>query len=227
MNDKAVSYGAGHRERLRKKFLAGKLADYELVELLLAYAIPRCDVKPIARSLMNKFGGIHHIVSAPIDALTATVGIKENTAVLIKLIYEIMIMSHRGGMADTPIFHDYQRLSDYCKTLLTGKTVEEFHVIYLGADYKLLRDDTHSAGTIDWAAVYPREILKRALELNARSVVLMHNHPVSNTSFSTQDIEITNTIKKLMASVEIDLFDHLLLSANGIVHSAKNMFLIK
>lgn len=226
MDSKDSSYRSGHRIRLREKFLAGKLVDYELLELLLTYALPRIDVKPIARSLLKKYGGIHQVLNAPIESLVTNQGIKENSAVLIKLIHEMMLVDYRNHMADAPIFHDYKRVSDYSLQLLSGKSVEEFHVLYLGPNYKLLSDDLHSSGTLDWAAVYPREILKRALGLNARSVILMHNHPTPGTAFSTPDIEITADIKKILATVDIELFDHILVTG-GIVHSAKNMFLVK
>ncbi|MDR0726540.1 MAG: JAB domain-containing protein [Rickettsiales bacterium] len=124
------------------------------------------------------------------------------------------------------MFHDYKKITEYCRLLLCGKKVEEFHVLYLDSDYRLLSDDLHSSGTVDWAAVYPREILKRALEVNASSVIMLHNHPVSKTSFSIADIEITSDVRNILKNVDIDLFNHLLVSGN-IVYSAKNMFLIK
>jgi DNA repair protein RadC len=226
LDSKNSSFRIGHRERLRKKFLQGKLVDYELLELLLTYAIPRCDVKPLARELIEIFGGTYGILTAPIDSLIKVRGIKENTAVLIKLIHELMVIGHKSYLIDKPIFHDYQKLSEYCKLLLSGKHVEEFHILYLDAHYRLLADDLHSSGTIDWTAVYLREIIKRSLELNARSVVMLHNHPNANTSFSTDDVKITMEIKKILASIDVNLFDHLLVSGN-IVYSAKNMFLIK
>lgn len=206
--------------------MEGKLADYELMELLLTYAIPRRDVKPIARELIKTFGGIHQILTASVDALAKVNGIKENTAILIKLIHEIIITDHRICLTEAPIFHDDKRLVNYCKDMLSGKPVEELHVLYLNSDYKLIVDDLHSSGTINWAAVYPREILKRALELNSRSIVMMHNHPGSGTSFSTDDIKVTNETRRVLASVDIEVHDHLLVSG-GIVHSMKNMFLFK
>lgn len=220
------SFRIGHRERLRQKFLMGKLTDYKILELLLMYAIPRCDVKPLSRELLKTFGGVHNVIMAPIESLTKVRGIKENTAVLIKVIHELMIASHKSHLIQTPIFHDYQKLSEYCRLLLSGKPVEEFHVLYLDPNYRLLSDDLHSSGTIDWAAVYPREIVKRALDLNAASIVMVHNHPSGTTSFSSDDINITGDVKNILASVDVALFDHLLVSGS-IVYSAKNMFLIK
>ncbi|MBN1324848.1 MAG: RadC family protein [Alphaproteobacteria bacterium] len=226
MNSKDVSYRLGHRERLRKKFSDGKLVDYELLELLLTYAIPRCDVHQLARELIDNYGSLYNIITTPYESLLKNKGIKENTAIFIKSIHEIMMRGMKNYLSDKPIFHDYQKLSEYCKLMLHGKNVEEFHILYLDSEYKLLFDDLHSSGTTDWAAVYPREILKRALELNAMSIVMLHNHPQSQTSFSLADIEITTELRNILKSVNIDLFDHLLVSGN-IVYSAKNMFLIK
>ncbi|MDR0741278.1 MAG: hypothetical protein LBF28_00705, partial [Rickettsiales bacterium] len=148
---------------MRQKFLKNKLADYELLELLLAYAIPRRDVRPLARELMKIFGGVYNILTAPIESLINIRGVKENTAIFIKSIYELMMLGHKSYLSDTPIFHDYQKLSEYCKLLLSGKPVEEFHLLYLDSNYRLLSDDLHSSGTVDWAAIYPREVVKRAL----------------------------------------------------------------
>lgn len=220
------SYRSGHRERLRKKFLQNKLADYELLELLLSYAIPRIDVKPLARELITKYGCVQKVLSASFESLIENKGIKENAAVLIKMIHKMMILDYKNYLDDTPIFHDYKKLSEYCRLLLSSKQIEEFHILYLDSNYKLLSDDLHSSGTVDWAAVYTREIVKRALELNAHSVVMMHNHPMSGKSFSTDDIEITASLKGILSGVGIELFDHLLVSGD-IVYSAKNMFLIK
>ena len=192
----------------------------------MTYAIPRCDVRPLAHQLMEHYGNLYNIITASNESLMKISGIKENTAIFIKSIHEVMKRGSKDYLHNKPIFHDYQKLSEYCKLLLYGKQIEEFHILYLDSEYRLLSDDMHSSGTIDWAAVYPREILKRALEFNASSIVMLHNHPNSMTSFSTQDIEITMDVKNLLKTVNIELFDHLLVSGN-IVYSAKNMFLIK
>ncbi|MDR1361497.1 MAG: DNA repair protein RadC [Rickettsiales bacterium] len=225
MTDKN-SYAAGHRARLREKFMQHKLMDYEVLELLLIYAIPRIDVKPLAKKLLAKFGGVHRIITADIDELEKVPGIGRNTAIFIKAIYEIMLLDYKNYLDATPVFRDYDRLIDYCKLQLLGKQVEEFHILYLDDDYRLLSDDIHSIGTIDWAAVYPREILKRALDISARSVILLHNHPSGSSSFSSDDLEITEEIKSKLSAADIGVFDHLLVSGD-IVYSAKNMFLLK
>ncbi|MBO8406924.1 MAG: RadC family protein [Proteobacteria bacterium] len=221
-----LSFHSGHRERLRQKFLDNNLADYELLELLLSFVIPRRDVRPLARGLMKKFGGIYPILSAPIDKLTEFRGIGRNTAIFIKTVHKIMLQGYKCELETQKVFHNERALLNYCLLLLGGKSKEESHVLYLGPDYRLLADDLHSVGTNDWAAIYPREILKRALELNALSVLLVHNHPTPLTTFSTEDIKLTADVQSLLNSGDIRLHDHYLVSG-GIVYSARNMFLLK
>lgn len=225
-DDKDLSFHIGHRERLRQKFLDDKLADYELLELLLSFVIPRRDVRPLARGLVEKFGGVYQVITAPIDSLTKFKGIGRNTAIFIKAIHKIMMVGYKSSLDKATIFHNEKILTNYCLLLMAGKTKEEIHILYLDDDRRLLADDLHSIGTVDWAAAYPREILKRALELNAKSIVMLHNHPKPNTSFSTDDIKLTEQVKNLLATVDIDVHDHYVVSG-GIVYSARNMFLLK
>ncbi len=225
-DDKDLSFHIGHRERLRQKFLDDKLADYELLELLLSFVIPRRDVRPLARGLVEKFGGVYQVITAPIGSLTKFKGIGRNTAIFIKAIHKIMMVGYKSSLDKATIFHNEKILTNYCLLLMAGKTKEEIHILYLDDDRRLLADDLHSIGTVDWAAAYPREILKRALELNAKSIVMLHNHPKPNTSFSTDDIKLTEQVKDLLATVDIDVHDHYVVSG-GIVYSARNMFLLK
>ena len=224
--EKDLSFRSGHRERLRQKFLADKLTDYELLELLLSFVIPRRDVRPLARGLIDKFGSVYQVITAAIDSLIEYKGIGRNTAIFIKAIHKIMLAGYKSNLDNVTIFHNEKILTNYCLLLMTGKTKEEIHILYLDEDRRLLADDLHSVGTVDWAAAYPREILKRALELNAKSIVMLHNHPKPNTSFSTEDIKLTEQVRDLLANVDIDVHDHYVVSG-GIVYSARNMFLIK
>ena len=223
--DEIQSLQQGHRARLRKKFLDGQLADYEILELLLTYAIPRRDVRTLSRQLFKKYGGIHQLLSASMESLTANDGIKENTATLFKLIHKLTQMEYKQVLGTNPIFHNFEKLENYCKSILCGKTIEEFHVFYLDSEFKLIEDQLHSSGTIDWAAVYVREIIKHALDLNARSIVLLHNHPSAYTSFSSQDIQITQELEAALNKLDIGLYDHLLLSGD-VIYSARNMHLL-
>ena len=225
MPDKDENFYAGHRDRLRAKFLNGQLADYEKLELLLAYAIPRRDVRPLARSLVKQFGGVYQVLSASVDDLMAVKGIGNNTAVFIKLVQQMMTINYRGQLKETPIFHNETILHNYCRIIVAGKIVEELHILYLDSNLKLVADEIHSTGTVDSSAVYPREIARRALELNARSIVMVHNHPTSNNSFSRDDIEITTLVRSVLAGLNIELYDHFVVSGD-IVYSARQMHLI-
>ncbi len=215
----------GHRARLRQKFLDGQLAEYEMLELLLTYAIPRRDVRMLSRQLYKKYGDIRHLLDAPMESLINNDGIKENTAVFFKLIHKLTELEYRKILDKAPIFHNYEILENYCKILLIGKQIEEFHVFYLDGQYKLIFDELHSSGTVDWAAVYVREIVKKALDLNARSVVLLHNHPSEGCSFSTPDIQITQELENTLEKLNIKLYDHLLVSGD-VIYSARNMRLL-
>ncbi len=224
--EKDLSFRTGHRERLRQKFLDDKLADYELLELLLSFVIPRRDVRPLARALIDKFGSVYQVITAPAESLMSFNGVGRNVAIFIKAIHKIMIAGYKSNLDKVTIFHNEKVLTNYCLLLMGGKTKEEIHVLYLDNNNRLLADDLHSVGTVDWAAAYPREILKRALELNAKSIVLLHNHPTPNTSFSTEDIRLTEQVRDLLSAVGIEVYDHYVVSG-GIVYSARNMFLLK
>lgn len=221
-----IDFHIGHRDRLRQKFLDGHLADYEKLELLLAYVIPRRDVRPLARGLMQKFGSINQVLAASLDALVAYKGVGRNTAIFLKLIHSILCDGYKHELKDKPVFHNRVIFDNYCKTQMAGKMVEEFHILYLDNNRRLLDDWLHSTGTIDWSAVYPREILRRGLELNARFVILLHNHPVSGKGPSTEDIEMTDELTEYLAHADIILDDHYVVS-NGILFSARDLSLLK
>ncbi|MCR4917637.1 MAG: DNA repair protein RadC [Alphaproteobacteria bacterium] len=215
-----ISLCAGHRERLRQNFLDDKLPCYEVLELLLSYAIPRKDVRPLSRMLFKRFGGMYQILSASINELTSVPGMGKNTAIFIKVIQKIMLEGYKSELSERPVFHNKNLFDSYCKLMLGSSPIEEMHVLYLDINRKLLLDDTHSVGTTDWTAIHPREIIRKALDLQAKFVILVHNHPKNNTSFSTQDIEITNEIRALLQGVGIILDDHYVVSG-GILYSLK------
>ena len=219
------SLQSGHRARLRKKFLDDELKDYEILELLLTYAIPRRDVRALSRQLFNKYGSIPKLLASPIESLMENDGVKENTATFFKVIHKLTQMEYESKLKAVPIFHDYNRLINYCKVLLDGKTVEEFHILYLDGQYRLIKDELHSSGTITWAAVYIREIAKKALDLNAQSIIMIHNHPGSDNTFSQDDIKTTLELEDALSKLGITLYDHLLVSS-GVFYSARNMHLL-
>ncbi len=224
-NDELQSLQNGHRARLRKKFLDGQLADYEILELLLTYSIPRRDVRILARQLYKKYASIPNLLAEPIESLMENEGIKENTAVLFKVIHKILELEYKSVLVKGPIFHDVASLIGYCRTLVAGKQVEEFHVLYLDSQNGLIKETLHSTGTRDWASVYVREVVKQALDLNAQGVLLLHNHPTPHVSFSKDDIEITKTLELALSQVDITLHDHLLVSGD-LFYSARNLGLL-
>ena len=226
MPNKDKNFYAGHRERLREKFMNNKLADYEKLELLLGYAIPRRDVRPLARALVNNFGGVYQVITAPIEDLIAFDGIGKNTAVFIKLVQQMMQIGYMGQIKESPVFHDEAALHNYCRITFAEKQVEELHVLYLDNDLKLITDEMHTIGTINSSMVYPREIARRALDLNARSVVMVHNHPTSINAFSQDDLDITLETQAILKSLGINLYDHLLVS-NDSVYSMRALYMIQ
>jgi len=216
----------GHRARLRRDFLDGKTTDVDKLELLLASWRPRCDVRPVARRLMENFGSVYQILNAPIPELMKIKGVGEQTAILLKVVRDFKLSDYRSQMQEDTVFRDPTALSNYCKLHLGERDVEEFHIFYLNADMCLIMDETHSVGTLDWANVCVREIVKHALDLKARSVVFAHNHPASEHDFSIQDIDMTTQIRTTLNDVDVDVYDHILVAA-GRVYSARNMFLLQ
>jgi len=223
--DEKENFYSGHRDRLREKFLSGHLADYEKLELLLTYVIPRRDVRPLARGLVNKFGGVYQVLSASIDDLVSFKGIGRNTAVFIKLVHQMMQIGYKKQLNENPVFHNESILHNYCRSILCGKLVEEMHVLYLDSELKLMADDLHTIGTINASDVYPREIARRALQLNARSVVMVHNHPASGNSFSSDDKDATIKTMRVLETLGIELYDHILVT-NDMVFSMRGMHML-
>ena len=216
----------GHRQRLRDKFVNGDLADYELVELLLCYAIPRCDVRKRAHQLMEKYGGIYQILTAPLASLQSQPGMGEHSAILFKAAHQAMIRGYKYCLTNNSVYYDEKALLNYCRLQVGGQPVEELHILYLNADSFLLEDEKHSRGTTNESAVYPREIVKRALELEARKIIMVHNHPTPQKSFSGPDIDMTLQMQTILANVGIDLLDHYVVSG-GIVYSARETGFLK
>lgn len=220
MNTQKKPSAAGHRERLRNKLTHTQLADYELLELVIGGWIPRCDVRERARMLIKEFGGVHQALCQPIDALTRIPGIGKTTAERIQALHELMLLDFKGVLTTDSIMHNYKVLVNYCLNLVYGKKIEEFHVMYLDGKLRMLQSDLHSTGTLTWSAVYSREIVRRAIELNAHHVILLHNHPTAGVEFSPQDAEITTELKNRLAAIDVDIYDHYLVSG-GILYSAR------
>lgn len=218
--DNDLALRAGHRERLRQNFLDNNIAKYELLELLLSYAIPRHDVRPLSRLLYKKFGGIYPILSASVQELMNVPGVGKNVAIFIKVVQQIMLEGYKCKMSDVTIFHSEEQFNNYCLLMLSEKHIEELHVLYLDTDGRLLEDELHSTGSLDYTELHNREIIKKAISLDAKFIVLVHNHPKPNSSFSSQDVEATKLLRDALHTVEIVLYDHYVVSG-GIVYSMK------
>ncbi|MCL2017335.1 MAG: hypothetical protein FWG80_00985 [Alphaproteobacteria bacterium] len=222
-NKKSKDYRHGHRERVFEKLdsCSDPLSENEVLEALLFYAIPRIDTKPVARELLKKFGGFYGVLTASSEKLLAVPGIGSKTARLIKLIRNASTMKYENMAANVPIFHESEKFENYCRLEFMGKTEEEFHIIYMDAGYRMLAKDIHSRGTSDETAAYPIKMAKRAIELNAKVMAIMHNHPGGTGQFSDDDIKTTADLKRKLDALEIVLYDHYLV-ADGKIYSAKN-----
>ncbi|MBO4582724.1 MAG: RadC family protein [Alphaproteobacteria bacterium] len=228
MKDKSLelSLRAGHRDRLRQKFLDGELATYEIMELILGYAIPRKDVRPIARMLYKKFGGTFPILCAPIEDLEKVPGLGHNTAIFIKAMQKILVDGYKSSAAEKPIFHNMEQFYNYAHLMLGGKPTEEMHVLYLDKNLHLLKDELHSTGTVDCTVLYDKEVVKNALDMDAKFVALIHNHPIPGMGFSEADVDLTKQLKNALLNVRIQLYDHFVVSG-GVMYSMKEQFLLK
>ncbi|MEI8147406.1 MAG: DNA repair protein RadC, partial [Alphaproteobacteria bacterium] len=170
----------GHRERLRQRFRdagAETFADYELLELVLFRSIPRRDVKPLAKTLIKRFGSFGEVMAAPINLLVEVEGVSEGVATDLKLIQAASVRIGRGAVASRPVLSSWSTVIDYCRTAMGFESRELFRVLYLDRRNALIADEIQGEGTVDHTPVYPREVVKRALELSATAIILVHNHP--------------------------------------------------
>ena len=209
----------GHRDRLRARFLEGgveALADYELLELYLFRSIPRRDVKPIAKDMMDVFGSFGAVISAPISRLAEIKGISEKTALDLKIIQAAAQKIGKQTVMNRPVLSSWSALLDYCRSVMQFEEKEQFRVLFLDRKNRLIADEILGQGTIDRAPVYPREIIKRALELGSTAIILAHNHPSGDPTPSGSDIEMTANIVGAAKAINISVHDHLIIGRNDI-----------
>jgi DNA repair protein RadC len=227
MNDEAAHYH-GHRERLRKRFLeAGDeaLADYELLELILFRAIPRRDVKPLAKALLKKFGSFAEVIAAPTRRLLEVEGVSESVATEFKIVEASAKRFARGQIKKRHSLGSWSEVIDYCRTAMAFEDHEEFRVLFLDRKNGLIADESQGSGTVDHTPVYPREVVKRALELAASAIILVHNHPSGDPTPSTQDVKMTLDIIAMAAPLGVTVHDHIIVGRQGHV-SLRGMRLI-
>jgi len=208
---------SGHRNRLRERFLkAGSdLADYELIELLLFAAMPRRDVKPIAKALLTRFGSFAGVLNADAQALTEVNGIGQTAAVSLMAVREGAVRLLQSEVMNQPVLSNWQSLMDYCRAAMGHGKVEQFRILFLNRKNMLIADELQQQGTVDHTPVYPREVIKRALDLGASALILVHNHPSGDPSPSQADIEMTKELQAAGEKLGISLHDHIVVSKSG------------
>jgi DNA repair protein RadC len=216
--DKAKPHYHGHRERLRKRFQdagAQAIADYELLELVLFRAIPVRDVKPLAKDLIAEFGSFAEVISAPIERLKKVKGLGEAAATDLKIMHAVAGRMTQGAVNKREILSSWPAVLDYCRTKLAFDDKESFHVLFLDKRNQLIRGETQQTGTVDHTPVYPREVVKRALELSATAIILVHNHPSGDPTPSRADIQMTKSIIDVAQPLGIAVHDHIIVGKDG------------
>jgi DNA repair protein RadC len=224
----ATPHYHGHRDRLRARLLAAgteAVADYELLELVLFRALPRGDVKPLAKSLLGKFGSFADVVAAPPARLKELKGVGDAVIAELKIVHAAAHRFARDEVKRRPALSSWSAVLDYCRTAQAFAEVEEFRVIFLDKRNQLIADEVQQRGTVDHTPVYPREVVKRALELSATAVVLVHNHPSGDPTPSRADVQMTQQIVDIAKPLGIAVHDHIIVGKDGHA-SLKGMKLI-
>jgi len=212
----------GHRQRLRETFLEAArtdaldtVKDYELLELLLFQAIPQRDVKPLAKDLLARFGGLSGVLAAHPDDLMRVPGIKDTAAAGIKAVQAAALAMLRAEVMEKPVLSSWDRLLDYCTAAMAHRDVEQFRILFLDRKNRLIGDELQQKGTIDHTPVYPREVVKRALELKASALILVHNHPSGDPTPSRADVEMTRALIEAARPLGVVIHDHVVVSRCG------------
>ncbi|OWU82530.1 DNA repair protein RadC [Phaeobacter sp. 22II1-1F12B] len=208
------SYIADHRTRLRERFRSGgatAMPDYELLELLLFRSIPRKDTKPLARALLDTFGDFNRVLAAPPERLLQVNGVGEQVITDLKVVEAAAQRMARSKVLQQHIISSWDAVLDYCHTTMAHRETEQFRVLFLDRKNVLIADEEQAKGTVDHVPVYPREVAKRALELNAAALILVHNHPSGDPTPSEADIAMTNQVKLACDALGLTLHDHLII----------------
>ncbi|MBZ9937536.1 DNA repair protein RadC [Mesorhizobium sp. BR1-1-16] len=218
----------GHRERLKARFRdsgADALADYELLELILFAAVPRRDTKPIAKALITRFGTFSEVLASPEARLMEVPGVGASVALHLKVVHAAAKRLALGAVRERPLLGSWSAVIEYCRVAMAYEEKEQFRILFLDKKNALIADEVQQTGTVDHTPVYPREVVKRALELSATAIVLVHNHPSGDPTPSRADIQMTKTIVDIAAPLGIAVHDHLIIGRNGTV-SFKGLKLI-
>jgi DNA repair protein RadC len=207
----------GHRARMREKLLErgpDALADYELLEMLLFFAQPKGDTKPLAKAVINRFGSFAAVLAAPQKELFETQGLGTHSVAAIRLVQAAALRLAKAEAMERPVLNNWDRLMDYLNAVLSRERIEQFRILFLDNKNRLLADEAQARGTVDHTPVYPREVVKRALELHATALILVHNHPSGDPTPSREDIEMTKEVKKAAATLGVVVHDHVIIG-NG------------
>lgn len=208
------SYIKDHCKRLRERFLEGSthtMPDYEILELLLIRAIPRCDVKPVARRLLEEFGDFARVLSAPKERLMQVRGVGASIILELKITEAVAHRMARSKVIQKPLISSWDALLNYCHTTMSHLETEQFRVLFLDRKNVLIADEEQARGTVNHVPVYPREVVKRALELNASALILVHSHPSGDPTPSEADITMTRRIQDAAEVLGLSLHDHLII----------------
>jgi DNA repair protein RadC len=207
----------GHRDRLRDRFRqsADTLPDYELLELVLFRSIPRRDVKDLAKRLVARFGSFAEVLNAPVERLVEIDGVGEGVALDLKIVAASTRRVAKGAMTKKPVLSSWANVIDYCRTAMAFAEKESFRVLFLDRKNVLIADEVQQTGTIDHTPVYPREVVKRALELSATAIILVHNHPSGDPTPSAADIRMTKEVADVAKPLGITLHDHIIVGKDG------------
>lgn len=204
----------GHRERLRQRFLAGghaAMPEYELLEMVLFNAIGRIDVKPLAKSLLATFGDLNAVIAAPEARLMQVTGVTPQVHFQLRLLEAVAHRMARAKVMQRSVISSWDDLMTYCKTVMAYRETEQFRVLYLDRKNVLVADEEQAKGTVDHVPVYPREVAKRSLELNASAIILVHNHPSGDPTPSRADIDMTAQVETACAAIGVSLHDHVVI----------------
>jgi DNA repair protein RadC len=217
-NDDEAPHYHGHRDRLRARFSevgGDALPDYELLEIVLFRSIPRRDVKPIAKDLLRRFGSFAEVLAAPPALLSEVDGVGESVVTDLKVVEAAARRFTKGAVARRPVLSSWTAVIDYCRTAMAFSEKEQFRLLFLDRRNALIADEVQQSGTIDHTPVYPREVVKRALELSASALILVHNHPSGDPTPSSADIKMTREIVEVAKPLGITVHDHIIVGREG------------
>ena len=214
----AAGDNAGHRDRLRQRLIDGgpdALLDHEIVELLLTLTMPRIDTKPLAKMLLKELGGVAGLMTADGEAIARVKGMGERSAAAFKIVQAAALRLLRDKVMERPVLASWQALLDYLRADMAHRLTERVRVLHLNTRNMLIRDEAMAEGSIDQAAVHPREVIRRAIDLGSAAIILVHNHPSGDPQPSRADIQLTRDIADAGRKLGISVHDHVIIGANG------------